>query len=374
MFSTTLAQAALACSLAASSAPVPDDNVVFIRTHSASVIVEACRLVPKCQGTSAEATFRVTSPSAQICEADKRSLVEGDPMELPTIFWPAYAKDGVLVNVGAPLPEPGTQRARNAVDEPPESNIAISDRPPSGGTIDAAVQSLEPLRRVQAPTGIDALPDDAENVLPTRKAYIPGEAGPLLPERRVTSWPTGHIETLWPVPAAPQASPDQAFEEMDSAIMVVTSPGKGMPEALTGAAQATALAEPVPLPRPRSETDASTCEYDHRHRLLLSDDPQTQKYLLLLPSCIKLVEKGCPTAACAWAAGLEQAGDAVERRIIRGLVDTEEREIMRAEFDTAVREECAQRPFEMFFSSVRGTLFGDAPRCPMFPPPWRDWY
>jgi hypothetical protein len=353
MFSTTLAQAALACSLAASSAPVPDDNVVFIRTHSVSDIVEACRLVPKCQGTSAEATFRVTWPSAEICqEADKRSLVEGDPMELPTIFWPAYAKDGVLVNVGAPLPEPGTQRARNAVDEPPESNIAISDRPPSGGNIDAAVQSLEPLRRVRAPTGIDALPDDAENVLPTRKAYIPGEAGPLLPELRVTSWPTGRIETLWPVPAAaaPQTSPDQAFEEMDSAIM---------PEA---------VAKPPPLPRPRSETDASTCEYDARHRLLLSDDPQTKKYLLLLPSCIKLVEKGCPTAACAWAAGMEQAGAAVERRIIRGLVDAEEREIMRAEFDTAVREECAQGPFEMFFSSVRVTLFGDAPRC------WCDWY
>jgi hypothetical protein len=107
----------------------------------------------------------------------------------------------------------------------------------------------------------------------------------------------------------------------------------------------------------------------------LSDDPQTQKYLLLLPSCIKLVEKGCPTAACAWAAGMEQAGAAVERRLVRGLVDAEAREYrtIRTELDMAAREECARRPFEGIFYSLQAMLFGGY-RCAMLPPPWRDWY
>jgi hypothetical protein len=130
----------------------------------------------------------------------------------------------------------------------------------------------------------------------------------------------------------------------------------------------------MPLPRSRSETDASTCEYDARHRELLSDDPQTQKYLLLLPACVKLVEKDCPTAACAWAAGMEQAGAAVERRLVRGLVDAEEREAIRAEMDAASRVECARRPFEGIFYSIKAMIFGDGYRCALMSPPWHDWY
>jgi hypothetical protein len=61
-----------------------------------------------------------------------------------------------------------------------------------------------------------------------------------------------------------------------------------------------------------------------------------------------------------------------ERVLVSALVDAEEREALRAAsgvraVGTARAEECPQRPFEMFFS-----LFGDAPRCPMFPR--RDWY
>jgi hypothetical protein len=54
-------------------------------------------------------------------------------------------------------------------------------------------------------------------------------------------------------------------------------------------------------------------------------------------------------AACAWAAGMERAGVAVEHRIIRGLVDVQDEETIRAEFDASARVECARRPFEGIF-------------------------
>jgi hypothetical protein len=59
-----------------------------------------------------------------------------------------------------------------------------------------------------------------------------------------------------------------------------------------------------------------------------------------------------------------------ERILVSALVDAEEREIMRAQFDAAVREECAARPFEGVFFSLQAMVSGGT-RCAMF---WRDWY